>query len=173
MQFSKTFLLMLRPPLRIGGTTEQPTQCKYLVSGAQIYQLVRQAALDRETLRKVFHRLLGAAPRLTGTPFFLKLPMTSPQMTSPQVTSPQMTSPQMTREHLSSQRSSSRASSRKLPTTRVDKPSPIPEVGLSKSADFDKIASNENHVDGKNIDGIDNYRRRRVSWLGTLTAAFN
>ena len=131
---------------------------KYLVSGAQIYQLVRQAALDRETLRKVFHRLLGAAPRLTGTPFFLKL---------------QMTSPQMTREHLSSQRSSSRASSRKLPTTRVDKPSPIPEVGLSKSADFDKIASNENHVDGKNIDGIDNYRRRRVSWLGTLTAAFN
>ena len=84
-----------------------------------------------------------------------------------------MTSPNMTREHLSSQRSSSRASSRKLPTTRVDKPSPIPEVGLSKSADFDKIASNENHVDGKNIDGIDNYRRRRVSWLGTLTAAFN
>ena len=158
MQFSKTFLLMLRPPLRIGGTTEQPTQCKYLVSGAQIYQLVRQAALDRETLRKVFHRLPGAAPRLTGTPFFLKLPMTSPQMS---------------REHLSSQRSSSRASSRKLPTTRVDKPSPIPEVGLSKSADFDKIASNENYVDGKNIDGIDNYRRRRVSWLGTLTAAFN
>ena len=49
---------------------------KYLVSGAQIYQLVRQAALDRETLRKVFHRLLGAAPRLTGTPFFVKLPMT-------------------------------------------------------------------------------------------------
>ena len=139
MQFSKTFLLMLRPPLRIGGTTEQPTQCKYLVSGAQIYQLVRQAALDRETLRKVFHWLLGAAPRLTGTPFFLKLPMTSPQMTSPQ----------MTREYLSSQRSSSRASSRKLPTTRVDKPSPIPEVGLSKSADFDKITSNENYVDGK------------------------
>ena len=75
--------------------------------------------------------------------------MTSPQVTSPQMTSPQMTSPQMTREHLSSQRSSSRASSRKLPTTRVDKPSPIPEVGLSKSADFDKITSNENYVDGK------------------------